>query len=154
MTNKERLINDWRVCHCSPPSVSCLTVWHWFVFQSQSNKVPFSCCRFRAAPGASFVHMGSVKWDGWQGDRGDVCHSLKGNAAARCTVALREERNVESVESLSEEAKRRTSRWKWKKDDENWEKELSIVVGEAEWEKKGREGAGGSIWKLVVLMAK
>lgn len=55
----------------------------------------------------------------------------------------RGEGNVQGWESLSEEAKRRTSRWKWERDDQNWERELSIVVGEAEWEKRGREEAGG-----------
>lgn len=119
---------------------------------------------------ASFVQMGSVKWDGWQGDREDVCHSFKGNTtAARCTVALREEeekkkKRKEREEEGERERERegnhylRKSRWKWTREDENWEKELGIVVGEAECEKK-REGRrepeeDESIWKLVVLMAK
>lgn len=70
----------------------------------------------------------------------------------------RRAKSEESRESLSEDPKRGTSRWKWKRDEENWEKELGTVVGKAEWEKK-REGTRGnwretSIWKLVVLMAK
>lgn len=65
--------------------------------------------------------MGGVKGDGWRVNGADVCHSFRENTTtARYIVALREERTFAgSWESLSEEAKRRTSGSKWKRDDQN-----------------------------------
>lgn len=77
----------------------------------------------------------------WQGDRREVCHSVGANATKRemYRSPRRGEKSAGSRESLSEDTERGTSRWKRKRDDKNWEKELGTVVGEAEWEKRGWE---------------
>lgn len=85
--------------------------------------------------------MGRMKWDGWGGDRGDVCHSLKGKKRHHSKM-YSGTRSSESWESLSEEAKRATSRWKWEK---GWS-ELRKSAQCCDWRgrvRKKREGAGG-----------
>lgn len=92
----------------------------------------------REALGASFVTTGKC-----EDDDGEIEGSLLfiqrqcyHSKIYSCTQ--RGEKCVETWESLSEGAKRGTSRWKWKRDDQNCEKELSAVVGEAECKKRGR----------------
>lgn len=84
------------------------------------------------ALGASFVRMGRVKWDGWQGDGGDVCHSFRGKnaTAARCTVAGGED---ESVHRAGHYYPRRLR--EKRADGNGTEKELGFAV----WEEGGKK---------------
>lgn len=151
----------WEFCHCSLLLLSASSLFDTDLC-SKANHVK---CLFNDADGekhwaTSFVPMGSVKWDGWQRDRGDVCHSFKGSTTvARCILhgTQRGARNVESRESLSEGSEEKDEQMEMEKGWGELRKRSSALSLERQSEKKhrGRElEEDKSIWKLVVLMAK
>lgn len=94
--------------------------------------------------------MGSVRWDGWQGDGEDVCHSFKGNpSAATRRGTHRGQRNIECWESLSEKARREWADGN-RKEMIRAEKKSSALWLERQSEK--REGGWERAWERIEHM--
>lgn len=70
-----------------------------------------------------------------------IAWSSKENDAAGSTLVLRGEKHAESRKSLSVELNRRTGRQNFERDDQKWEKDDWVVVGEAEWERRMEQEA-------------